>query len=256
VQEGLKREINFGDDAHETLYDLEAGSFWFRARNRLLLWAIEKYFGEGAGKYLELGCGTGFVLAAIEERFPALDIYGSEAMGQGLELARKRVKRATLVQLDARELPYDNEFDLVGIFDVLEHISEDALVLAEIQRSLKPKGLVVLTVPQHPFLWGPADEAACHVRRYTAPELRAKFEAAGFEVLRLTSFVSTLLPMMMASRLQQRLRPRAFHPQMEFKMSRAMDRLLEVAMDVERACIQRGLDFPAGGSLLVVARKR
>ncbi|MDB5096317.1 MAG: hypothetical protein JWM80_738 [Cyanobacteria bacterium RYN_339] len=251
----MSGEIRFGENAHEQLYELEAGNFWFRARNRLLLWAVATYFGEGPGRYLEIGCGTGFVLAALEARFPALDLCGSEALEEGLALAHTRVRRARLERLDARALPYTEAFELVGAFDVLEHIAEDREVLGEVRRALAPGGLLFLTVPQHPSLWGPGDEYAGHARRYTRPEMRGKLEEAGFEVLRLSSFVSVLLPLMVASRWKQRLRPSAYDPNTEFAIPGVMNRAFEAALGVERALIQRGVDFPAGGSLLAVARK-
>ena len=248
-------DINFKADSHEALFDLEAGSFWFRARNRLLLWAMETHAGEGARRYLELGCGTGFVLSAIEQRFAAWRIVGSEALGSGLERARERVTRAELLQLDARALPYEAAFDVVGAYDVLEHIAEDEQALQAIHRALAPGGLMVLTVPQHPWLWGPADEYAHHVRRYTMGELEAKVVHAGFRVRRLTSFVTVLLPLMAASRLMQKLRPRAYDPTAELKASPWLDRLLEHLLGLEQALIRRGVRLPAGGSLLLVAEK-
>jgi SAM-dependent methyltransferase len=247
--------INFKDASHEALFELEAGSFWFRARNRLLLWAMDTYMPAGAKRYLELGCGTGFVLSAIERHFPAWSLVGSEPLAAGLERARSRVARAELLTLDARALPYEGEFDVVGSFDVLEHIAEDELVLAQIHRALRPGGTVILTVPQHPFLWSPADDYAEHVRRYTAPDLRAKLERAGFRLRRSTSFVSVLLPMMLASRLMRRFRSADHDPEAELRISPLLDRLLEVAMHVEHSWIRRGVSLPAGGSLLIVAEK-
>ena len=69
---------------------------------------------------------------------------------------------------------------------------------------MRPGGGFMATVPQHPALWSLQDEHAHHVRRYTARGLRRKVEAAGFEVVRMTSFVSLLLPMLVAARLRPR----------------------------------------------------
>lgn len=247
--------INFKEASHEALVELEGGSFWFRARNRLLIWVMEAYVRRDDARYLELGCGTGFVLAAIERRFPGWSIVGSEALTSGLDRARARVARAELRQLDARDLPYEGEFDVVGAYDVLEHIAEDEASLVQIHRALKPGGVVVLTVPQHMLLWGPADEYAHHVRRYDVRDLEAKLVAAGFRLRRVTSFVSFLLPLMLASRLAQKLRPTAYDPSAEFRLSPALDRTLEAVLSVEQALIRRGVRFPAGGSLLAVAEK-
>ena len=83
---------------------------------------------------------------------------------------------------------------------MLEHIDEDEAALAAINRALRPGGGLIVTVPQHRWLWSETDRFSGHERRYTRRELRAKLAAAGFEPRLVTSFVSVLLPVMMASR--------------------------------------------------------
>jgi len=235
----------------EPLASLEAASFWFRARNRLVVWAIRRYF-PAARSLLEIGCGTGFVLAAVRGALPGVRLAGGDALPQALDHARRRVPRANLVQLDARRIPFDREFDVVGAFDVLEHIEDDELVLAQMFRAARPGGGAVLLVPQHRWLWGAQDEG--HQRRYSRAELIGKARTAGFEILRETSFVSLLLPAMAASRLIQR-NARLKDSTRELRAAQVLGPLFERVLDLERAAIERGLSFPAGGSLLVVARR-
>ncbi|HEY9723376.1 MAG TPA: class I SAM-dependent methyltransferase [Oscillatoriaceae cyanobacterium] len=249
----MSNEIRFGKGAHQLLFEIEERSFWFRSRNKLILWAIEKFYPQLAQHYLEIGCGTGFVLAAIAERFPSLSLMGTEGMLEGLAFAKKRVPHADFAVLDARTIPHEAAFDLAGAFDVLEHIPEDAEVLAQLYKALRPGGILFLTVPQHPWLWSEADDYARHVRRYTARELRAKASRAGFEELRLTSFVTMLLPLMVLSRWRQR--PGTYNPTAEFDLNRTVDRSLERVLDLERWFIRLGVRWPLGGSLLLVARK-
>ena len=90
-----------------------------------------------------------------------------------------------------------------------------------------------------------------HQRRYNRAELRDKVERARFRVERITSFVSFLLPLMMLSR-----RKRKDHDLWaEFQINRSLNVLFEKILVTERALIRSGLSFPAGGSLLLVARK-
>jgi SAM-dependent methyltransferase len=236
----------------EALFELEAANFWFRSRNKLILWSMDKYFPE-TRNMMELGCGTGFVLRAIENARPALNLTGSELFAQGAALAARRVENATVVQMDARNIPFRDEFDLVGAFDVIEHVDDDAKVLFEIHKSLRDNGGLLLTVPQHPALWSSIDEFARHQRRYTRTGLRSKLEYAGFRILRCTSFVSILFPAMLISRLAQRSRP--IDPLAEFRIPPLLNRLFENALDIERWIIGKGLSFPFGGSLLVVAKR-
>lgn len=233
------------------LAEMEAGHFWFRARNALIAWAVGRHFPD-ARDYLEVGCGTGYVLAGVAERFPAMRLTASELLVAGLPFAAGRVPSARLVQLDARRLPWVGEFDLIGAYDVVEHIEEDATVLAAMHEALRPGGGVVLTVPQHPWLWSEADRYACHVRRYRRGELEGRMRAAGFRVLRSTSFVATLLPLMAASRLAAS-KDEPFDPTAEFRIGRTANRLLEGMLHLELGAIRAGLSLPFGGSRLVVA---
>ena len=195
-------DAGFKDAYFHELVGLEASNFWFRARNKIILWALQRYFS-GAANFLEVGCGTGFVLSGVAAAQPALKLSGSEISSAGLAHAASRVPEAELFQMDARAIPFADEFDVIGAFDVLEHITEDEAVLSQMHRAARSGGGIMLTVPQHDFLWSRADEHACHVRRYSASELSAKVSAAGFRVERVTSFVSLLLPLMLASRLRQ-----------------------------------------------------
>lgn len=247
----------FRADYFGELAALEASNFWFRARNDLITWALTTYF-PASQTFLEIGCGTGFVLSGIRSALPSAQLSGSEIFSAGLAFAAKRVPSARFYQMDARNIPFREHFDVIGAFDVLEHIDEDEAVLDEVRKALRPGGGFLMSVPQHPALWSQQDERAFHVRRYTAGDLRRKLEAAGFEVVRMTSFVSLLLPMMFASRLRMRecTADTEFDAIAALRLPRAVNIGLEAVMTVERALIRRGLSFPAGGSLLVVARAR
>jgi SAM-dependent methyltransferase len=231
---------------------VESGNFWFRSRNRLIMWALRRYFPKPVS-FFEIGCGTGFVLSGIESEFPNLILFGSDLYTEALAYATGRLRRAELFQMDAREIPFENEFNVIGAFDVLEHVGEDDIVLKQMHQAVRPGGGVILTVPQHQFLWSKIDEYACHVRRYNKRELRTKVEKAGFKVLRMTSFVSLLLPLMAASRFKRRRGQ--YDPISELKLNKSINIVLEKALDIERILIRLGIDFPMGGSLLLIGRK-
>ena len=244
------------DPAHfPELAELEARNFWFRARNRLIVWALGRFF-PGAKRFLEAGCGTGFVLSGLAAAFPALELTGSEVAAEGLGLAAGRAPRAQLIQMDARRIPFREEFDVAGAFDVIEHIEDDGAVLRALRDALVPGGGLLLTVPQHPFLWSEYDARARHVRRYRAGELRGKALEAGFEIVKMTSFVTLVLPLMIVSRLMQRSPGADYDPLAELRIAAWLNWTLEKALGAERLLIEAGLGLPAGGSLLLVARRK
>jgi SAM-dependent methyltransferase len=243
------------DSAHfSALAELESRNFWFRARNRILVWALGRYF-PGARRFLEVGCGTGFVLSGITAAFPALEIAGSEVAAEGLGFAARRVPAARLIQMDALRIPFREEFDVAGAFDVIEHIEDDRAVLHALRDALVPGGGLMLTVPQHPFLWSEYDMRARHLRRYRAADLRARVVEAGFEIVKMTSFVTLLLPLMAVSRFTQQKIRAGYDPLAELRIAPWLNWTLEQALGLERLLIRAGISLPVGGSLLVVARR-
>lgn len=242
----------FRPEAFAQLAALEAQNFWFRARNRLIMWALKKHF-PNMQRFLEIGCGTGYVLKGVERAYPAATLVGSEIFSVGLPYAASRVSSAELIQMDARHIPYVEEFDVIGAFDVLEHIDEDEEVLAAMLRALRPGGGLAITVPQHPWLWSSADEYACHVRRYKVDELRAKVLRAGFKIEFETSFVSLLLPAMLASRFSRKKAKSNDEALSELDLPTWLNWMFEKIMDLERLFIQIGLQFKWGGSRLLIA---
>ncbi len=234
------------------LATVEEHNFWFCARNRLIQWALGNYFPDAAS-FFEIGCGTGFVLRGVRETSPRIRLAGSEIFSDGLVVARARLPKADLYQMDARQIPFEHEFDVIGAFDVLEHIAEDDLVLRQMFRATRPGGGILVTAPQHRFLWSAIDEHSMHQRRYSRAELRRKVEQAGFRIQRITSFVSLLLPFMICSRMKRTRRD--FQLWREFEISRPLNAVLERILAAERAMIEKGISFPAGGSLLLIARR-
>jgi SAM-dependent methyltransferase len=250
----MAEPVRYDPAFFEALRALEAGSFWFRARNAMVMEAIERHFPL-ARDFAEIGCGTGFVLEGLAAGRPGLRLTGADAFSRGLAFARGRVSGARFVRADARSLPFREAFDAVGAFDVLEHIDDDEAVLVEMAGAVKPGGGLLLTVPQHPRLWSPADEQAGHVRRYSRKELIGKVRGAGFEVVAVTGFVSLLLPALAALRLAKKRRP-AGASLAGLALPRALDAFLGAVMALERRVILGGFSFPFGGSLFLAARRK
>jgi len=160
----LESKEHYNKESLSELASLENKHFWFFYRNKLILRSIKRYLPR-AKNFLEIGCGNGFTLSKISAQRPDLQITATDISVDTLRIARQRNPQADFLQLDARHLPFRSEFDMVGAFDVLEHIDQDEQVLNEIHRALKPNGGLLITVPQHPWLWSQADIEAHHKRR-------------------------------------------------------------------------------------------
>ena len=249
---------HYPKEAYSRLYELEADSFWFRNRNKLILKTLEKNFPD-ASSLLEIGCGTGFVLAGIAAANPGLRLVGSDLHHEALDYAQTRLPRVVLLQMDAGSIPYVEEFDVICAFDVLEHIPRDYEALKQIHQALKQGGGLMITVPQHPWLWSRADDDARHLRRYTHQDLCRKLIENGFRIIMASSFISLPLPILTISRLSARFisRKQTINAQQgELHLPHSIDVLFEAVCSWENFLINRNLSFPIGGSLLCIAARR
>ncbi|HWQ92265.1 MAG TPA: methyltransferase domain-containing protein [Clostridia bacterium] len=248
----------------EVLAKVEERHFWFRARNNVIAAAMEPLgleLGSNA-RVLEVGCGNGNVLPVLRKIFPRGRLVGMDLFQEGLNYSRRRCE-CELVEGDVLHAPFPGgSFDVVGMFDVLEHIENDRAALGALHALLAPGGALVLTVPANPRLWSYFDEVAGHYRRYLVSELAGKLEAIGFQVSRMSHFMATILPLVWAARVGRRHRPVAKESadgfqraREEFKVRPGINGALLWLLGWERRWISLGRGLPCGTSLLAIARK-
>jgi len=251
---------DYPSDGFDVTVSVEASSFWCRTRNRVLRGVFDRFVERTRPMdVLEIGCGTGNVLRELR-RIPNLRLTGSEVNLQGLRYARAGLSDLTFIQLDATNMPFDAAFDVVGAFDVLEHIDADEDVMRGVHRALRSGGLFIVTVPQFPWLWSTLDEIVEHKRRYLRKELVDKLDGAGFSVTYVTSFVTALFPLMAASRLLGRGRSKPHGTAAAFaaevSLPGPLNWVFDKVMRVDEAALRMGATLPFGGSLLAVAQRR
>lgn len=250
------QDDSYPTTAYKRLHELEEASFWFQYRNSLIAMLISTYC-PNTRSLLELGCGGGAVLRFLANTFPHMALYGADIHIEGLRYVTEMLPTVNCFQIDALNIPYRNEFDTIGLFDVLEHVDDDTRVLAEAAKALKEDGILIISVPQHPFLWSINDELACHKRRYTRPELAQKIGKAGYTILYLTSFVTFLFPLLLVVR--SRLFPRKSSDDnpicQELNLHPALNRTLAAICLLESWFIKKGSTFALGGSLICIAKR-
>ena len=154
---------------------------------------------------------------------------------------------------DAQALPFDDAgFGLVAATDVLEHVPNPEVALAEMRRVAVPGASLLLTVPAYQWLWSEEDERLGHHRRYTLPRLRSAAEGAGWAPVVGTYFNSFMLaPIALARALRGRGNGRS---ELE-RTPRWADEPLSVPMRAEARLIAAGLSLPAGVSIGLVCRR-
>jgi len=176
----------------EQLDYVEERHFWFRARRAVIL-ALFRRYARSTDEILEVGSGTGSVAAALAAQ--GYRVAVSDVHRASLEFAgRKGLAERYL--FDLTRPPFQEHFDVVGLFDVLEHLTDDHQALAMVRRMLKPGGRVVITVPAHQWLWGQSDVVAGHKRRYGSRQLEDVVESVGLEVVELRGLFLSLVPLL------------------------------------------------------------
>jgi SAM-dependent methyltransferase len=185
----------------EQVAAVEDRHFWFVGRNRVLTEVLAEVARQLPPNFsaLEIGCGTGNTLRVLEHVPSCGRVVGVDLFLEGLRIARTR-SRCSLVCARIEQLPFRHRFDLIALFDVIEHIEHDVEALRHLRGSLAPGGRLVITVPAHPRLWSRFDEDSHHCRRYERRDLEQTLTAAGFDVELTREFMTSLYPLTRAGR--------------------------------------------------------
>jgi SAM-dependent methyltransferase len=187
--------VSYPSEGSGSCFEFEDNSFWFRHRNQVIEQAINRYGIVGNGDFLDVGGGNGLQVSHLTKKMPSHRFILAEPSYQGCLNARKR-GCAHVYNVTFQEFPFQ-EFSVgaVGLFDVLEHIEDDAGFLAELASFLPAGARVYLTVPAHGWLWSDTDDFAGHFRRYNRPMIAKLAERAGLNLLFETYFFSYLVPL-------------------------------------------------------------
>ena len=244
-------------EAYTEMADMQATHWWFVARRKILHGQISRLnlpadadileVGSGTGANLELLAGFGNVVA-LEMTADAIALAEARCGGTG----RRITMRQGRCPEDLSKL--GQQFDLICLFDVLEHIEKDTVSLGRLGSLLKPDGVLLVTVPAYQWMWGPHDVHLHHKRRYTRRSLSAGCSVAGLSVTRMSHFNTLLFPLAVLGRMVEKITGKktaaATRPP-----PAAINALFTFVFAVERHLLARAR-LPFGLSLLLLARPR
>lgn len=192
-------------DAYLEMADTEARHWWFSGRRAILAHLIATFDLPTHARILEIGSGTGGNLQMLSS-------FGQVSALEMDATARSIASEKTGGRFDIRpgfcptDIPFAGEkFDLICLFDVLEHIDKDVETFIAVKGLLAEGGRVLVTVPAYRWLWSTHDDFLHHKRRYSATELREKVAASGLQVVKISYFNTILFPLAAIVRLKDRL---------------------------------------------------
>jgi ubiquinone/menaquinone biosynthesis C-methylase UbiE len=232
----------------------ERDHFWFRGFRRFVEPLVARAAGTRQPEILDCGCGTGNNLRMLRRYGPT---YGIDLTWAGLQYAQQRGERL-IARATVARLPFpDARFGLVTSFDVLYALETDveAAAIREMFRVLKPGGTLIVNVAALEALRGNHSVLSGELRRYSRRGLRRRLEAAGFRVTHATYTNLSILPLVAAVRLKQRLAGDHVESQEEITVPPApLNAALSGLLALE-AAVLRVVNMPAGSSLLAAAEK-
>ncbi len=241
--------------AYELNFLHEESHWWFLARREIITQLLRHYLVlyefPSDIRILDFGCGTGLLTQALAQfgHVTGVDFH-PEAIAYCEKRGLSRVHRIkSSMQIES------HAYHLLTAFDVLEHVEDDRALLDEWWRMLTPGGLLLITVPALPWLWGGEDVVSEHKRRYYRSELREKMREAGFELHRITYFNTILFPLILPIRLFNRFfRPSTLHRSDLKRVWPPLNVIICRFFGLERKVLAY-IDFPIGASLLALAQK-
>ena len=234
---------------YDRMAELDELHWWYRARREVLAALIRRRaMPPPHARLLEVGCGTGHNVAMLE-RFGAVDAIEMDSSARAV--AEKRLGRPVGSAM-LPELPgiARQHYDLVGAFDVVEHVEDDRAAIAALGQCLKPGGRLVISVPAHQWMWSAHDDANHHKRRYSKASLRRLIEQSPLKLEAIGYFNSLLFPAAVAARFAGKLTGREGSD--DSLPPKPINWLFERVFAAERHLIGRAA-LPPGLSLFAVA---
>ena len=184
--------VNMGDWWFEIA---TSNHFWVRRRFEVL----KRFAGqviEGSRRIAEIGCGNGLLQRDIEDHY-GRPVAGFELNELALQKNLSRISPLYCYDINQRHPNLRSQFDLLFLFDVLEHIDDEAKFLESVKFHLTDSGSLLVNVPAHQSLYSNYDRAAGHVRRYNAKQLAQVAQRSGFKVRAITYWGLPLLPLLL-----------------------------------------------------------
>lgn len=246
-----ENHTDYNADDLEILAKYEEKHFWFKRRRDFIKFFIQKYIPK-TKTFIEIGAGTSFIAKDLQKH--GYDVSVGDMHINGLKMV-KNSNITKLYQFDLLSSPFKDEFDFVGMFDVLEHIEDEKHALFNIHQLLKENGYLVLTVPAHEWLWGEYDIIANHKRRYSSSDLAKLLSENGFKIIDSKNFFITLIPaLLLRTAIQKKTTSSTQIIDNNLKINPLVNYLLDFITSIEFQMLKY-LPCKIGGSIIVIAQK-
>ena len=240
-------------ETYDIQRNIEDTHWWFKGRRDIINHAISRISLHENANILEIGCGTGGNLGMLARHGK---VTGIEMNPAALEIAQKRNIAPILGGSLPNGLPtLDDSWDMVALFDVLEHIDDDLAALKTCRNLLSGNGYILITVPAFMFLWSQHDIENHHKRRYRVNNIRQLAHSAGLDTLFLSYFNFWLFPPTALVKLARNIKPYK-QPWKDMEVPQASINTLLFKLLSSEKHIMPNMSLPFGTSIIAILSVR
>lgn len=229
---------------------LQDEHWWYEGRRQILFSIINGLNLPGNADILEAGCGPGANLKMLKNFGTVSAVEPEEFAAQyASKLSGLNVKTGFLPD----PFPFDGPFDLIGAFDVIEHIDDDIAALKALHARNKDNGYAVFTVPAHQWLWSNHDDINHHKRRYNRAQFKRALESAGYKIEKISYYNMWLFPLAVAVRYLKKALGKEDESDVQMP-SHLVNKVLKSLFASEKHLL-KFMNLPFGLSIIAVCKK-
>ena len=199
----VHRNDEYQEDNFKMLLDMQDRHFWYIGRHKFLLKCLKKHLKKSHKSFIDLGGGVGGWIKYLINQLP-LD-FKEIALGDSSDIALMEAKKLlpnniSFYQIDLKTNHWKEKWDVIFLFDVIEHLPDDQTILNRIFEALKPNGILIVSAPALKYFWSYNDELAKHLRRYNISDYKRLASLTGFNLIDSRYFMFFLSPLYLLSR--------------------------------------------------------
>ena len=231
--------------------------FWMIWRFKFLLKQLSKIKIKFKKQYkiMDLGCGNGVLSNQIEKN-NLLKIDRVDSNYETLKLNKDAKGKLICYNISKKDKRMKNKYDIIFLFDVLEHVSNDNKFINDIYFHLKKNGYLVVNVPSINMLFSKYDYAVGHLRRYNKYNLSKNFDKKYFEICSLEYWGFSLVPILFIRKLISMFYSKKKTNnivKLGWKTNTLINNIFKIVMNIETLLLNSA---PIGSSLMLIVKKK
>ncbi len=250
--------ISYPKDGNVNFMQIEQDSFWFNHRNNVIIESVKKY--NPYKTFFDIGGGNGFVSKGLQDAGVEVVLIEPGPVG-AINAKRRNIKNVVCATLQDAAFK-KSSLDVVGLFDVVEHIENDAVFLGDVYKYMKPDGYIYITVPAFNTLWSNEDTEAGHYRRYSLNQIKELLMQSGFSIVYATYIFSILpIPIFISrtipSKLKTNQKSDSFlkHKKDHLRKKGVLNKMVQNIWNWELRKIKKSEKIHFGSSCFIIGKK-